>query len=570
MSLSAYHKKRSFGHTPEPSGKKSSSKGSLHFVVQKHHASHLHYDFRLEMDGVLKSWAVPKGPSMNPSDKRLAMMVEDHPYAYKDFEGNIPEGNYGAGSVIVWDEGIYEPAESRPGAKKEVQKNLLQQIKKGSLKINLHGEKLKGGFALVHTHYRGENAWLLIKEKDRFAKTSDITKKNKSVKSGLKIEQVAKQSTREWTSNKKSKPGKTQTPLPRSKKKSGKEITGQAKPGVSPATEKIIKKGAKSSIPSGIIPMKATLTDKPFDSKDWLYEIKWDGYRALAYIHKGKTELRSRKDISFTKKYYPVANALDDWKINAVIDGEIVAVNPEGKADFQLLQQWQKTEQGELVYYVFDILWLKGYSLEKLPLRERKEILRDIVPANSIIRYSDHIEEKGKAFFEAATSRGLEGIMAKLAESVYTPGIRSRQWLKIKTHLRQEVVIAGFTETRKSRQYFGALILGVYKGKELHYVGHTGSGFNDNTMATLHKKLKTLVTAKSSFGKNPGTNMPATWVKPKLVCEIEFAEWTADGIMRMPIFKGLWDDKNPGEVHREESIPANPRKIKSMITSGQP
>lgn len=543
MGLTEYKKKRSFNKTPEPKGKQKATKGALQFVVQKHAATRLHYDFRLELKGVLKSWAVPKGPSMNPEDKRLAMMVEDHPYEYKDFEGIIPPGNYGAGTVIVWDEGTYEPYLPVEGTTKDIERELLRELHKGDLKVVLHGKKLKGAFALVHIKSKEENAWLLIKKKDKFAKETDITKKSKSVVSGMKLEQVAKKSKNEWVSNHKSS-----------------TASKSAKPAKSPKST--VK---KKPPPIGITPMLATLTDKPFDDDNWLFEIKWDGYRALAFKEKRKIELLSRKNLSFNKKFAPVAEALKEIDADVVLDGEIVSVNDKGKGEFQLLQQWQKTGKGQLLYYVFDILWLNGENLTELPLTERKEILQDILPDNDIIRYSDHIQGKGKDFYEEAVRQGLEGIMAKKADSTYSPDIRTRQWLKVKTHQQQEAIICGFTEPRKSRKYFGALVLGVYEKGELKYAGHTGTGFTEKLQADLYKKLKPLITKETPFAKKPKTNMPCTWVKPKLVCEIKFGEWTQENIMRIPVFLGLREDKNPREVTKEKPVAIKKAKTKKKV-----
>lgn len=565
MGLTKYKQKRSFNKTPEPEGKQKKSNGSLHFVVQKHDASRLHYDFRLEMQGVLKSWAVPKGPSLNPEDKRLAMMVEDHPYDYKDFEGIIPEGNYGAGTVIVWDEGTYEPMLMTEGNTKEQEKELLKELKKGDLKVVLHGKKLKGAFALVHIKAREENAWLLIKKKDKYAKEIDITKKDKSVQSGKKLEQVARTSKNEWISNKYTNDAKKKTTRKKkiaSRRKSAqsalakKSISKKAaiKKKSAPQNE-LTHKGTRANIPTGITPMLATLTDTPFDSPGWLFEIKWDGYRALSYIDKGKVELLSRKNISFNKKFAPIAEALKNFDGNAVLDGEIIAVNEAGKGDFQLLQQWQKTGQGNLLYFVFDILWFNGKNLTQLPLIERKEILQSVLPENEFLRFSDHIVGEGKSFYEEAAQQGLEGIMAKKADSNYSPDSRTKQWLKIKTHKQQEAVICGFTEPRNSRKYFGALVLGVYEKGELKYAGHTGTGFTEKLQADVYKKLKPLIAKEHPFVEKPKTNMPCTWVKPKLVCEVKFGEWTQENIMRIPVFLGLREDKNANEVIREKAIP---------------
>lgn len=553
MSLVEYKKKRSFQKTPEPSGKKkTSADDGLRFVVQKHDASRLHYDFRLEMDGVLKSWAVPKGPSLNPNDKRLAMMVEDHPFDYRSFEGIIPKGNYGAGTVIVWDEGTYEPLDPIEGGKKQQSKILRQQLNEGNLKFRLNGKKLNGEYSLVHIRSREENAWLLIKKKDQYAATSDITKKGESVLSGKTLEQVAgnqgsqpqgkKESTKvPSTTNKKTTQQKTGT-----SKKAHKETPNKF-------LKELLQNGKRSPYNSVVKPMLASLADEAFDSEDWIFEIKWDGYRALAGLKNGKVELQSRNNLSFNKKYYPVTEALQKWKVDAIIDGEIIAVDDEGTTDFQHLQAWQKTGKGQLLYYVFDVLWVDGLSVTHLPLLERKEILKVLLPQESIIRYSDHVHATGKDFFELAVTKGLEGIMAKKADSLYYPGIRTQQWLKIKTHRRQEVVICGFTKGRNSRQYFGALILGVYENKELVYIGHTGSGFNQKSLVDMYKKLEPLITDKCPFRKKPKTNMPAVWVKPELVAEVKFQEWTNENILRIPIFLGLREDKKATDVKKEES-----------------
>lgn len=554
MSLAKYKKKRSFNKTPEPEGKKKAPSGTLRFVVQKHDASRLHYDFRLEMEGVLKSWAIPKGPSLNPDDKRLAMMVEDHPYDYKDFEGIIPEGNYGAGTVIVWDEGTYEPMDYE-GDPKKAEKHLLAMLHKGDIKITMHGQKLKGSFALVHIKGKEDNAWLLIKKRDKYARTTDVTKKDKSVQSGMKLEKVAKESTNEWQSNRKTSTAKKSSVKTKTaaKKTPAKKKTAVKKK-VSTEIANLLKQGERSRMPGGIIPMLATLTDEPFDDKDWLYEIKYDGYRAVAYLDGDEVNIMSRKNLSFNKKFYPVVEALQELNMQAVFDGEIVALTEEGKSEFQLLQNWQKNGEGELVYYVFDILWLNGYNLMDLPLLERKNILQQVLPEHPMIRYSDHVVEAGTQFFEAATSQGLEGIIAKAAESPYTPTIRTKQWLKIKSNQRQEVVICGFTETRGSRSHFGALVLGVYEKNKLMYVGHTGSGFTEQSLAATYKKLKALITPKPPFDKKPRTNMPCTWVKPVLVCEVKFSEWTKDNMLRQPIFMGLREDKSAKDVHKENAV----------------
>ena len=344
MALTAYKKKRSFNKTPEPTGGKASN-GELIFVIQKHAASHLHYDFRLEMKGVLKSWAVPKGPSTDPEIKRLAMMVEDHPYDYRSFEGIIPKGQYGGGTVIVWDEGTYVPAEGKFQDKKEMEKNLLSQLHKGKLNIKLDGQKLKGEYVLVKSSYQGEKSWLLMKVKDKYAKKSDITNKNKSVVSGKTISQVEKSSTNIY--------GKTA-------QSHGNPESNNGKPKKAIAPKKKALVGKRSKFPSNLTPMLATLVDKPFDEEGWLYEVKWDGYRALAFLNKGKVDLRSRNNKSFNEKFYPVYNALKELKLNAVLDGEVIVANDKGISNFSDLQNWRSEADGDLKFYVFDILWLEG------------------------------------------------------------------------------------------------------------------------------------------------------------------------------------------------------------------
>jgi bifunctional non-homologous end joining protein LigD len=540
MSLSLYKQKRSFNKTPEPEGGRSASKNELVFVVQKHDASRLHYDFRLEMEGVLKSWAVPKGPSLDPNDKRLAMMVEDHPFDYRTFEGIIPKGNYGAGTVMVWDEGTYEPLHDPSPNKKQNEKKLLQELHAGSLKFVMHGKKLKGEFALVKIKNSEENAWLLIKHRDKYATTEDITKKDKSVVSKRSLEQIEKAGDRIWKSNRSSSNGKS-TAKTSAKKSEKKNIRPEENEQIS----ELLKKGKKAPFPRDVRPMLASLADEPFDDPEWVFEIKWDGYRGISYLNKGKVDIQSRKNLSFTQKFSAVAEALKEWDIDAVIDGEIVAMNDDGIASFQRLQNYANNgTAAHLEYHVFDILWLNGKDLTCLPLIERKFILQNIIPADSgIVRYSDHIEENGKDFFRLATAKGLEGIMAKKADSTYTTNFRTRQWLKLKNNKILEAIICGFTEGRKSRKYFGAVILGKYEGDKLIYIGHSGTGFTDKSLKELDKKLQPLVTDKIPFDKKPKTNMPVTWVQPKLVCEVKYGEITDEGILRHPVFMGLREDK---------------------------
>lgn len=564
MSLSLYNKKRDFKKTAEPAGKEKSSKGSLRFVVQKHDASHVHYDFRLEMEGVLKSWAVPKGPSLNPADKRLAMMVEDHPFDYRNFEGVIPAGEYGGGTVIVWDEGTYELSNAEDLTRQEQETVLLQALKKGRLSFVMHGKKLQGEFTLMKMHGKGERTWLLVKKNDDFSSTEDITLDEKSVKTGKTIVDVAHENGVEVNHPEAHGLAAKQKPVA-TKKTSAKKLLPKATE--TKTSEKlIVHGGSKSSIPQNVVPMLATLVNEPFDDENWIFEIKWDGYRSVAYCNGKDVQLVSRNLKPFTDRYAPVAKALQELKLKAVFDGEIVAVDENGLANFQLLQNWKNTPS-RLQFFVFDILWLNGKDVTGLPLIERKALLQQVLPSDhEVIKYSDHVVGKGKDFFKVALNQGLEGIMAKRANSIYQIDTRTEDWVKIKVNQRQEVVIAGYTEPRKTRKFFGSLLLGVYDDNELVYIGHTGSGFNTKTLEAIYNKLQPLVTGKSPFAKTPKTNMPATWVKPKLVCEIKFTEWTVDRMARHPIFMGLRVDKKAKDVTFEKATTM--AKIKSAAKKG--
>jgi bifunctional non-homologous end joining protein LigD len=564
MSLEKYAEKRDFTKTAEPKSGRSKDRDHLMFVIQKHDASRLHYDFRLEMDGVLKSWAVPKGPSTDPKVKRLAMMVEDHPFDYRNFEGIIPKGEYGGGTVIVWDEGTYEPIEDIKG-KKAQEKHLLQQLKTGSVKIKLHGEKLEGEFALVKTHGMGENGWLLIKHNDDFASKTDITKKDKSVLSGKSIEKMEKTSEKVWQHGHEEdvKEGKQSTekkrPAQPVEEVVGENLAEGPMDTPEPDVEALLKSAPKSAVPKNIKPMKATLVDAPFDDPDWVYEVKWDGYRAIAFIDKNGAELISRNNIPFDK-YYPINKLLKDWHINAVIDGEIVVLNDKGLSDFGALQNWRSEADGNLIYYVFDILWYEGKTLTGLPLIERQAILKEMLPTNDDrIRQSKVFAANGIEFFAAAEKIGMEGIIAKKASSVYTSDLRSKEWLKIKVQRRQEVIIAGFTKNAGTAKAFSALVLAVYDGKTLKYAGKVGTGFSDKLQKEMMAQFKPLITDKSPFEIEPDVDKPSrfrpqrlgakpTWLKPELVGEVAFAEVTGDGVFRQASFKGMRTDKKAKEV----------------------
>jgi bifunctional non-homologous end joining protein LigD len=570
MSLAVYKKKRKFTSTPEPQGGKGDNQ-LLRFVVQKHDASHLHYDFRLEMGGTLKSWAVPKGPSMDPSVKRLAMMVEDHPIDYGKFEGVIPEGNYGAGTVIVWDEGWYEPADNEEDSKNEIDKALRHQLHKGRMKFVLHGKKLKGQFALVKAGGRGENSWLLMKSDDKYASTDDILQKDKSVISRKTIEQMAGARERKPVRSSRTVAKKT------SSKKNSQTKTSPRKGKRAKSVQTILDKAVKSPYPKVIRPMLATLTSKVIEGKEWLYEIKWDGYRAIAFVNGDQSDLLSRNEKSFNQKFYPIFEAIKQWPEQTVVDGEIVVLSEKGHANFGSLQNWRSEADGTLIYYVFDVLWLDGRDVTSLPLTERREILKSIIPDHPSIRLSEIFDSGGHSFFEAAKQLGLEGIIAKKADSPYRTDSRTTDWLKIKANKRHEVVIGGFTKNENSSKPFSSLLVGVYEGDELVYTGKIGTGFSDNLQRELMKEFKSLITKKSPFSQLPDINKPsrfrpnppkatATWLKPKLVCEVSFAEMTSDGVMRHPSFEGMRVDKKAEDVKREEPVELDASHDKSEVS----
>ncbi|HWB28661.1 MAG TPA: DNA ligase D [Chitinophagaceae bacterium] len=525
MALTLYNNKRNFKETSEPEGK-AVKKNHSRFVVQRHDASHLHYDFRLELGGVLKSWAVPKGPSLDPKDKRLAMMVEDHPVSYINFEGKIPEGNYGAGDVIVWDKGTFTPVDAKHKAITE--KQALAAIHKGELKFSLKGKKLNGEFVLVHlkSDTKKDNSWLLIKHRDEFAEDSYNSEEHTPAAA-----------------------------LKASEKKRAK-VTPAVKKKVVPRDE------PPKKLQSYYKPMLATLTDKAFDDKNWVYEIKWDGYRAIADWQNKKLQLYSRNGLSFINKYPVIAEAVKTIKANVVLDGEIVLLDEQGNPSFQKLQHYEDNTNLPLVYYVFDLLFLNRKDIRYLPLLQRKELLHDVLAQsnNDLVRYCDHIKEHGIEFFKLARQKNLEGIIAKRAASEYVCGVRTKEWLKIKNKNSREAIIVGYTKPRNSRKYFGALVLAQYNNNTLVYMGHTGTGFDKKALKELWEKMQPLVTEKSPFNTRVKVNMPVTWIKPKLVCELAFTEQTEEGLLRHPVFEGLRIDKNIKEVKKQNEQPMPVKK----------
>ncbi len=591
MALEEYQRKRRFTDTPEPPPKVELSEGHR-FVVQKHRATRLHYDFRLEMDGVLKSWAVPKGPSLDPADKRLAMAVEDHPVSYLQFEGIIPEGNYGAGTVMVWDIGTWEPIGDANA-----------MLAKGDLKFRLKGEKLHGEFVLAHMKSRRPGTkgteWLLIKHRDDQVEPGyNIDDYDYSVLTKRSLDEIAgDQKSAEWKSSRAASAGvpKKNAWLAESIKKADLKAAQAAKkaPAKKPAktaaksapAKKAAKSAAKKSrkpakdthpddlsaikgarlaaMPTNIRPMLATLVDEPFEDSQWIYEIKWDGYRALTFLGGGKLRFVSRNGNDLTSAYPELhAIAANLQAENAILDGEIVALDPEGRSSFSLMQQrtgigegGRRTGKGNtsipVQYYVFDLLYLNGYDLMRVSLEDRKRLLSQIVVPSDDLRLSEHFDD-GLPLYAVARERGLEGIIAKRRGSCYLTK-RTREWLKIKITQRQECVVGGYTDPKGSRENFGSLVLGLYDDKgRLIPVGQAGSGFTAQTHAAMWKKLEKLASKTSPFYGKPESTRRVHFVKPELVAEIKFTEWTHEGEsgqvkMRAPVFQGLRNDKSPRE-----------------------
>ena len=525
MSLLDYIKKRNFKKTSEPQAGKSQSK-TLAFVVQRHHASHLHYDFRLELDGVLKSWAVPKGPSMNPNDKRLAMMVEDHPFDYRNFEGIIPNGNYGAGVVLIWDKGTYT---SFADDRKDDVKNLRGGLKAGNLKFRLDGDILKGEFALVKLHSAEDNSWLLIKHRDEYA--VDSFNSEDLVPEKIKAMKNNKEGSAEGL------PPVTET---KAKKKSH-----DLPPEAEITDEPTVKRAYK--------PMMAKLEAKVFDDENWIYERKLDGYRAVGYTGKN-ARLISRNDIDFSRDYQTIIDALKEIPQQAILDGELVVEDKNGKSSFQQIQNYKEATNGlSLKYYVFDLMNLDGHDLRGMELLKRKQLLKSLlesVHAPGII-YNEHVSGKGSALLEKAKKEGWEGIVGKDGQSFYSSGKRTDRWLKFKLQNSQEAIICGYTAPTGSRKHFGSLILGIKPGEKIQYIGNCGTGFNDAGIAELYAKMHPLETDKKPFEEKISRRSKITWIEPKLVCEVWYSEWTGDHHLRHPVFKGLRKDKKSENVVME-------------------
>jgi len=552
VSLTLYRKKRDFKKTPEPAGRKQESPSGRVFVVQKHAASRLHYDFRLEMDGVLKSWAVPKGPTLNPADKRLAVHVEDHPLEYGSFEGIIPSGQYGGGTVMLWDAGEWEPLEDPK-----------KGYAKGSLKFRLRGKKLKGIFALVRMGGRaggdGKN-WLLIKDRDSQASTQDVTQKDRSVLTKRTMEAIARAEDKVWESRPVSRvsrrPRSAASRLTRSTRVAHK-VKAHPSSKLDPSS---LSEARRAPFPKDLRPMLATLVKEAPSGPEWIHETKFDGYRILAFLEKGKVRLLTRNHQDYTRRFLNIAQALKPLaEGSAVLDGEVVVLKADGTTDFQNLQNYlEEGGKADLHYYVFDLPYAEGFDLTRCPLVERKEQLKKLISSlgSKTVRYSDHIQGHGPTVLKEACRIAMEGILSKRAASPYQSR-RSRDWLKVKCGHRQEFVIGGYSEPGGARSGFGALFLGVHEDGRLRYAGKVGTGFNEASLKSLHAKLIRLERKDPPFADPPtGTEARgAHWVEPKLVGEVEFSQWTRDGHLRHPSFQGLREDKNPDEVIRETEKP---------------
>jgi bifunctional non-homologous end joining protein LigD len=546
-SLTEYSAKRTFTATPEPpAALRTTASGPLLFVVQQHSARRLHYDLRLECDGVLKSWAVPRGPALDPNEKRLAVQTEDHPFDYASFEGVIPPGQYGAGEVIVWDCGVYSPDEGgatwfhdRERAESEVREGLA----KGKLSILLRGEKLKGSFALVKT--KEVKQWLLLKHKDRFAAPVDVTERHRSVLSALAVEDLKV--------------------LPARKMR---------------ATE-LVPAGKVQPMPSKLAPMLAEIGEAPFNRPDWMWEPKLDGYRVLAFIDEGGVKLRSRRGLELAPKFPQLVAELRKQLVSGMIlDGELVAFNGEGKPSFGALQDRAqlKTEREiavadqstPVMFYCFDMPYFAGIDLTRSPYRDRRRYLAQCLLPTPRVQLV-HAVEDGAALQAASLASGFEGVVAKRKESGYEAGRRSTSWLKVKPTQDADFVIGGYTQGKGSRAPLGAILVGYWEGAKgrtkLRYASHVGSGFDDRSLAQVKARLSALERKTCPFTEVPELNAPTTWVEPTAVAEVSFHSWTDDGHLRAPVFTRLRDDVDPASVRRPKTRGVNAAGAPSTLAA---
>jgi bifunctional non-homologous end joining protein LigD len=518
--LEEYERKRKFDRTPEPSGRQGIELTPPVFVVQKHAARRLHYDFRLAFGGTLKSWAVPKGPSMSPDDKRLAVRTEDHPLAYGGFEGKIPEGNYGAGTVMVWDRGTFAL---------EGEQSAEDQMERGEIKFTLNGEKLRGSFVLVKLkHSEKGNEWLMIKHKDTVADAAwNVDQHDGSALTGRTLEEIKEESP----------PNREMVPI-------------------QPAE---VSEAKESAMPARLEPMLATLGDRPFSDPKWLFEIKWDGIRALAWIRDGELTLRARSGSDITKRYPELAALPRSVSArDALLDGEIVALDATGHSNFGRLQERMHVRapgerliaQTPAVFFAFDLVYCDGFDLRGSPLIERKQLLQRILHTSEHFRFSDHQPQHGKELYDLAKQNGLEGILAKRADSIYVSD-RSNSWIKLKVTQTVDAVIGGWTAARTPTIPLGSLLLGLYQGKKLRFIGHVGSGFDGEKLQELNQRLKEHAAQKSPFAAVPKTNEKPAWVTPALVARVKFGGWTQEHALRHPVFVAIREDARPEDCQWE-------------------
>lgn len=534
--LSEYSAKRSFDATPEPAPAVAPRSGPLLFVVQQHSARRMHYDFRLELDGVLKSWAVPKGPSLDPRDKRLAVHVEDHPFDYGSFEGVIPPGQYGAGEVIVWDCGVWSPDEGKEywfHDRAEAERRAREGLEKGKLSFTLRGEKLKGSYALVRS--ADKKNWFLIKHKDRFVTDSPVSEQDHSVLSGLAVENLKSVPVRRMSA------------------------------------DKLVPSGDTEPFPTKLEPMLAETGDTPFTRDGWMWEPKLDGYRVLVFIEDGNVTFRSRRGgLDLTSAFPALIAELSQQGVrNMILDGEIVAFDENGKPSFAELQNRARLTTATdiaaadrtipTVLYCFDLLHYEGVNLRAAPYADRRRYLSQCVLPTPHVQLV-HAEEDGVALYDAALANGFEGAMAKRNDSTYDAGRRSGSWLKVKPMHTAEFVVGGYTKGRNSREAFGALLAGYWRDGELIYCGHVGSGFDDKTLTDIVSRCDRLQSTTCPFSEKPPLHSPTIWLKPELVVEVKFQNWTRDNYLRAPVFLRVRDDVEPKSVRRAESRPTIPAR----------